>query len=343
MRDRRDIVSRLREADRALGEQRLSPAAEARLRQLIDGPPAAVARRWSAGWRVGLATAGAVVVLLLAWVLFVPGRAPRPAVVRVAGFGVLEGEIRHEAGQAIRCGSSRCAVEAVDLGVRLELDRGAVMQRQAADLRLRRGRVTCHVAHRGGGRPPLRVQVSHGTIEVLGTVFSLEQQAAGGRVVLRQGRIRFVSGDGQTVVMRPGQSLRWPLSPPARRSPEREGGPDTSRRPAVGARLAPAAVESLHQAIAEMRNRGEFERAAATLRHNLSRIEDRATRETWSYELGDILIQDLRDARAACRHWHWHLKVFGPQLYGEEIRAREREHCASPVERNDDEERNDDD
>lgn len=64
------------------------------------------------------------------------------------------------------------------------------------------------------------------------------------------------------------------------------------------------------------------------LRRNLHRIADASTRETWSYELADILIAHLRDRAAACRHWRWHLRAFGPRRYGKEITLRQREHCA---------------
>jgi len=337
---RSNIVEALRRADAELRQEHLGPEAEARIRTLVEQRPRVMVLRWG-GWAAGVAVAAA----MLLWVL-VPREQPDPAPRVVAGFHVVGGVARLSGPRAggpppecgpsapvrhcpragvVECGSRACVLEARDLSTRLELEDDTIVGRRRGQLFLFRGRVTCRVARRPRGAPPLRVYVSEGHIEVLGTIFSLRQDAGGrGEVSLRQGAIRFVASDGRVMRLEPGQRLTWPL-------PEEKGPRAPASQPASQPsprRLSPREVETLEERVGRLRNQGRFREATRTLRRALGRIADRATRESFSYELGAILTHHLPDAAAACRHWRRHLRRFGSSRYGEEIRqARTRLGC----------------
>jgi hypothetical protein len=318
---RGDFVERLRQADAELREQRLSPAAEARLRELIDG---GIPRRRP--WLLWAPVGAMAAALLVLWVVL--GRAPSPRgpaiTPQVGGFALLEGRAEVEA-RGVRCETERCTLSAADLRTQLTLSSRAVMQRRGTDLALVVGEVTVVVERRLRAARPLRVQVSHGAIEVLGTVFAVSQRADGGQVELQRGVIRFLSSDGRAVMLRPGESLRWPL-PPATR-PAASAPVFAPLRPAASRprALAPAEVESLLDLVERLRSQARYGEAARQLRQGLPRIADSSTRERMSYELGTLLGQHLRDAAAACRHWRRHLRSFGAVRYGVEIEAARRQ------------------
>src|SRR5688572_30541816 len=90
-------------------------------------------------------------------------------------------------------------------------DHDARVTRISGGIEVVRGRVDVDVAHRPRGAAPALVRVSHGTIAVLGTRFTIEQSAHGGRVALHEGKIRF-DGEGRSVVLAPGESLTWPIA-----------------------------------------------------------------------------------------------------------------------------------
>ena len=95
---------------------------------------------------------------------------------------------------------------------RVVAQHGARVARVDGGIRVERGHVDVDVTHRPTGAAPALVRVSHGTIAVLGTRFTIEQSEHGGHVVLHEGRIRFESG-GRSVILTPGSSLTWPLAP----------------------------------------------------------------------------------------------------------------------------------
>jgi transmembrane sensor len=317
---RGSFIERLRQADAELREQRLSPVAEARLLELVDRQ--AVRRR---PWLL-LAPVGAMVaVLLVLWILL--GRAPSvrgpTSSPELGGFALIEGRAEVES-RGVRCEAARCTLAASDLRATLTLSARAVMQRRGQDLALVAGAVTCVIEKRRASAP-LRVHVSHGAVEVIGTIFALSQDSEGGQVELQRGAIRFLSSDGRAVLLRPGESLRWPL-PPATR-PAASAPAFATPRPAASRPrpLAPAEVESLLDLIERLRSQGRYAEAARQLRQLLPRIADGATRERMSYELGTLLGQHLRDVATACRHWRRHLLRFGAARYGVEIEAARRQ------------------
>jgi len=320
-----DFLAQLREADEGLRAERLSPEADARLRALALGP--APRRRWL--W-LAAPVAALALALALGW-LWSRRQPPSPrGPVELGGFALLAGEASLGGG-GVECRSGACALGAEELGVRLDLAREARLAREGGALRLLLGEVTVSVRPRPRGQAPLRVQVSHGVIEVLGTVFVLSQRAEGGSVRLQRGAIRFVAVDGREVRLRPGEELRWPLPPPAATLPAATGpSRPLATRPAVlrpaasKPPLPPAELESLLDAVERLRSQARHEEAARRLREALPRIAERSTRERMSFELGTLLGQHLKQTAAACRHWRGHLKSFGARRYGVEIEAARR-------------------
>jgi len=322
---KKDLVGLLREADAELQQQRLSPEADRRLRALVEG-------KQQRGWRPSLVLApvAAAAVALLVWALLPDQGTAPPARDRMAGFSVVAGTARAQQ-KNVRCLSTACTLAASDQRTRLQLSRGAVVRRQNRHIRVISGKATLDVKpRRRGPDGVLRVYVSHGHIQVLGTMFTVEQQAAGGgSVTLRRGAIRFVGHLGQVQDVAPGQTLTWPLSQPKVAATPKEVEPPKPTKKARPARkLSEEEAESLHNKVGRLRSQNRWGKAAQVLRSALPRIKDRVTRERFSYELGAILTYELPDAAAACSHWKRHLRRYGPGRYGEEItQARRKAAC----------------
>ena len=332
-RDKKDLLALLREADSELQRERLSPAADRRLEELVAGRPP---RRMRPA--LVLAPLAAAAVALLVWAL-IPGRQQAPAPKRdhqLSGFSLVAGTARALGARQVRCHSAGCTLTARDQDTRLELTQGAVVSRKDRHIRVLRGRATLDVTPRRRPRGALRVYVSHGHIEVLGTLFTVRQQRAGGQVTLHRGAIRFVGHLGQVREVAPGQTLRWPLDDPPKTAvaPKKETTkPTPPQRTHPSRKLTPRDTETLHNKVARLRSQGRFLQAARALRSALPRVAQKEDRVTFSYELGEILTYQLSDRAAACRHWKAHLRRYGPGSQGKDIhRARQKAGCfaASP-------------
>jgi ferric-dicitrate binding protein FerR (iron transport regulator) len=198
------------------------------------------------------------------------------------------------------------------------------------------GTVVFEVAKVPAGAPPVRVRVSHGRIEVLGTRFSVEQTEGGGHVDLFEGSIRFHGDDGTHTSLGPGERLGWgdearvvvlePAAPAvaSASAPEAEAEPEAT--PARSRPTAEAAAQIIEQ-VEALRRRGFYEAAANRLRRALKRGWDRRTAEVLSYELGQILQRHLSDRDASCRHWAGHRARFGRGRYAGAV-DRALEACA---------------
>lgn len=330
-RDKRDLVRLLREADTELQAERLSPEADRRLRELVQGGT----RRWALPPLLVLAPVAAAAVALLVWAIF-PGQqlAPAPKHDRLEGFSVVAGTVR-TLQHRVRCLSTACTLDATGLRTRLKLGQGAVVRREKRHVRVMNGQATLDVTPRRRPDGVLKVYVSHGQIQVLGTRFTVVQRAGGGQVKLHRGAIRFVDQQGRARDVVPGQTLTWPLKDPpavvqttpakvARPRPLKRARPAKKPAPA----LTPQEAESLGNKVARLRSQGRYAQAARELRLALPRITDRGTRVRYSYELGGILTYQLPDPAAACRHWRRHLRRFGPGGDAEGIRlARQKAGC----------------
>jgi transmembrane sensor len=313
---------------------RLQPAMRGRTAADDSGraPRGAAARRWRLGAIAGTAALAAVGVLVAVTAL-------RPA----ARLGDLEIARRSDDLVARVDGGlvaiERGAAALVDRpsGLTIETAGAVSLRRESRGVRLVRGRIDVTAAHRPAGAEPSAILVSDGAIEVMGTAFTVVQDAAGGRVALREGSIRFRATDGAVVGLRPGEALAWPLpsAPPAApvqpAAPQPPAPPSTEATPrgAPARAAAPATDEALVDHIEELRSRRQFEEAARALRRALP-AQPKPMRERLSFELGSLLTHQIRDVRRACAQWAWHHRHFPDGRYRDEVaRARRSLGCAS--------------
>jgi transmembrane sensor len=333
-----DIIEKLREADGELRKEQLSQEADRRIREILAGE----AKRPSPWLRLVWAPVAAAVVVLLVWALWPrhpSTEEPRP---QLAGFKLTRGEVDREQGKRLRCRTASCTLEAPGIETRLELSKHCVVTRSERAIQLVRGELTVEVKPRPQGKT-VRVLVSHGVVEVTGTRFTLRQDPEGGWVKLERGAIRYVSNDGRTVALRPGQRLDWPLPPreppttqpvppPQKNTPLTQhdaGSPSTPepKKPRPGP-LDEQATQALLEQVERLRSQQRYARAARLLRKSLPRIADRTTRERLSYELGSLLTYQLKQNDRACRHWKRHLRSFSPTRYRADVeRARKLLDC----------------
>ena len=218
-------------------------------------------------------------------------------------------------------------------------------------VRLAAGAATFDVAKVAAGEDPVRIAVSHGTIEVLGTRFSIDQDDRGGHVDLFEGRIRFVPADARApaVEIEPGQRHAWgdralpPVpSPVAELDAQAVGAvpPSSSATPSgdedveidieiepeptrAGAARAPGTDEeadAIAETVTRLRAASRYGEAARVLRKALRRRWSGRTAQVFSYELGEILERHQADHEAACRHWRRHAKRFPAGRYADAVR-----------------------
>lgn len=191
---------------------------------------------------------------------------------------------------------------------------------------------------------PVRIAVSHGAIEVVGTRFTIHQGESSGSVTLHEGVIRFIAADATTTTLAPGETLEWPPAPRAARAePEPEAAPvepqpqpkaQPKPQPKVTRREPTVIHETdaawLLEEVDTARSRGEYAEAVRLLDKGLAGIVSAATRERFSFELGSMLTWQLTDPRA-CGHWRAHQAAFPNGRYAREVeRAIVRAKCAQP-------------
>jgi transmembrane sensor len=221
-------------------------------------------------------------------------------------------------------------------GVEVIASEGARLERSAERIKVLWGEVTFIVAKREAGEAPVRVEVSHGVIEVVGTRFTVRQRDDGGDVTLHEGIIRFGS-----VELTAGQSLSWPLRPraevvelppPPAPEPMTEPRPTSPRKPRL--HREPAVIHETDAAwlldeVEVLRSRGEYGEAVRLLDKGIAGLVSKSTRERFSFELGSILTRQQSDAAAACRHWAKHKADFPKGRYAQQVQsAEEHAKCA---------------
>jgi transmembrane sensor len=224
---------------------------------------------------------------------------------------------------------------ALPRGVNVVAEAGSVLHREHDRVRVRSGSVTFSVEKRREGEAPVRVEVSHGTIEVVGTRFTIRQREEGGDVTLHEGVIRF----GEKT-LRAGESLEWPekpAPPPApvvvAPPPEPVPAPPVVKKPAPHLRKEPAVIHEtdaawLLEEVDLLRSRNEYGEAERLLEKGIGGIVLPATKERFSYELGSILTYQLDDKTRACRHWAKHGAEFPGGRYTREVKsAQQRLQC----------------
>ncbi len=212
---------------------------------------------------------------------------------------------------------------------------GAHLRREADAVRVLAGAVRFEVAPQS---KRLVIHVSHGAIEVLGTVFEVEQDPQeGGNVHLEEGRIRFVALNGETREMRAGESLRWPL-PPSAQPPSRAPSASESapKEPtSLGRPPSPVTLPGTHTALPDasptsspsrpgpatrrpedtlmeidaLRIRRDYATLTTRLRELMAAETSEPMRRTLSLELADVLTEHGADAQA-CEHLTLHLRRY---------------------------------
>jgi transmembrane sensor len=338
-----DFIAGLKKAEALRAGKGVPPATDARVSRALAGPRPA--QRWPVLAAFAAAAAGLVV-----WI----SSGPRV----VDGFEV-------ESGAALKVAEGWQALPEVDRlprwvdlaqQIRFESSGSFTLRREAEQIRLVEGEVTLDVQPRPSGVTPVRIRVSHGIIEVLGTRFTLIQRRDGGSVTLYRGTIRFLSTDGRSTQLSPTQTLAWPLPPEETTAPVPLPVPPavtvepSADLPVKTAPVPPAAavepsaarpgkpavdsgdgLDTLLERIFALRSRGLFREAATELRSALREQRSASDDERLSFELGSILTYQLRAADEACAHWAAHRQRFSPGHYEPEVAgARAALECPTP-------------
>lgn len=338
---RRSIVAELSQLEERAVEGGIPPGARHRIAaRLQDEAERRVAeraapRRWLPA--VTFAAGAALVMIVIG------SGVRRPEAVleetaaepRMLGAWVVEGEDCRESmegEEAVLRGRCRLVSDAMSIETWDETR----LHDSAAGVRVLRGTAMFSVQKVAPGELPVRVEVSHGAIEVLGTRFTVQQDAGGGHVDLLEGRIRFVGSAGTTDVM-PGERVGWgdrgsPSEDVASAMPEADDASGarahddelSAEHADTPAETAPATkrrqgADRIIEKVTALRARGRYRAAADVLRHALRRSWDRRTAEVLSYELGRILERQLKDPEAACAHWRKHAERFGGGRYADAV------------------------
>ncbi len=198
-------IEALRRAERELTEIPLSREADRRIRARIrSGGP----RTSRSAWVVvsGLAfAAGALVALVMSRAPADPAPSSEGA---VAGLAVGRAPcVATREGEAVVLDGA-CRAELSTPSMIVDAQGLAVIQRVEGGVRLLRGEALIRVPAVAAGAAPVRVEVSGGVIEVLGTRFTVRETGQGGSVVLHEGRIRLIAGDVPRALA-PGQRASW--------------------------------------------------------------------------------------------------------------------------------------
>jgi ferric-dicitrate binding protein FerR (iron transport regulator) len=219
-----------------------------------------------------------------------------------------------------------CAPQRVQIdGDEWLLAAGAHVQRSALGPLVVKGRVRFEVRPRV--HDPLRVEVSHGQVVVIGTAFEIEQGQGRGSISVSHGVIEFVWRDGARERVAAGQRLVWPRVASAAPTPPL---PAPTPTPAVaaaaakvtGARAPTAAVdlERVMERLLLLRSQARTSEAIALLRETLQAPAlGKPQGERISYELGLLLEVE---SSAACAHWRQHVARFGSRRHTAELSKR---------------------
>ena len=316
----RNFDTALQQADAALLARGMPRDAKLRVDARLFAPPPPQ--------RLAMALVGAVSVavgfVLVAWL------APRQPPV-VGGFTVAPGELGH-----VQV-TSEAAVELAEGSAMIDEPRGlkvsslslSTLRRETRGVRLIGGRATFEVQHVAAGKQPVRVLVSGGAIEVRGTRFTVTERGTGGEVLLHEGKIVFLDGDGLMHEVLPGQTLQWPLPRPAApQLPLDELAPLPPLRPSPNANKAQEIdwrefdrrvhAEAVITELTQLRRAGEWNDAVRLLERELSRGAP-DTRERLSFELGLIYTWQLKEPAAACAHWAQHRREYPTGRFASEV------------------------
>lgn len=368
---RRPILKLLRAADTRFKRATLPPEVYRRIAaEIARATERRAGRGWWIVWTYGVVAAVAVAVVLIvvrrehevadpgsdAIAVRTDEATAAPAILPVEA----EGEtcaLDREAMETRLTGACRARSPAWSLVT----DDEATVVARGTTIVVRRGEVTLEVEKVPAGGEPVRVEVSHGVIEVLGTKFTVKQGSRAGTVELFEGRIRFVHSTGTVTELEPGDTHVWGAAsvgdvdgdaeydvqiidddeiidaaaevaalrdevadPLAEASTRREHGAPRGR-----ARAPKRAVESVENAAAliavieELKARRDFETAARRLQAAQHRRWDSRSAQILSYELGALLAGPLGRTDAACKQFAKHERKFPGGRYQAVVRAQQ--------------------
>lgn len=227
--------------------------------------------------------------------------------------------------------AAHCSLVASHMTVQAWED--ASVRTQGRNVRVRSGKVLFEVETVPQDESPVEVGVSHGTIEVVGTRFAVEQQGAGGHVDLLEGKIRFHHRDGRVEDVLPGQRLSWGEPTVALTDQDIEVQPlaqaEVVGDPAMTRDLGPqrrrsrvrgtdAQAAAIIERVTELRANKRFGAAITELRRALRRSWDGRTAQVLSYELGELL-RAAEDPIGACDHFVAHQRKYPQGRYASAV------------------------
>lgn len=349
-----DLVALLEELEQGHEVERMPVGARNRVQLAIQGHESHTQARWRRWVPAASFVAGAALVLAVVgsrWVDSSESPAASAPVASVASLQALPGVgAFHVEGPHEDC-LVRAVDNAADLAARCSLVashmtvqawEAATVRTEGRNVAVRSGKVLFEVETVPRGESPVEVGVSHGTIEVVGTRFAVEQQEAGGHVDLLEGKIRFHHPDGRVEDVLPGQRLSWgePALEIARADSEAEpalvkppviergvvSGAEPDRRRGRG-RGTDAQAAAIIERVTELRADKRFGAAITELRRALRRSWDGRTAQVLSYELGELL-RAAEDPLGACEHFVGHQRKYPQGRYASAVdRVLERLDC----------------
>lgn len=333
---KRDFKKALERFDQEAKNVPVGPSA-ARVWARLSFEEKAFGVRWgrAVGW------AAAVVLLVVGYWVW---QGPEPKAHSVAGFAVQlsEGATVAEVAGTVVVSRGDCVL--TDEDVVLNVSKDTQVRRNTEGIKLVTGKVTVSARHRRKQERPLRFLVSGGTVEVMGTRFTLIDDGTRGELMLHEGVVRFISHSGDITELRAGETIEWPPKRAANtRLPEPQVVPEPPPSPVVekptvvpeperdldkkakrvvktARSKTPDDLDEVLEHVAELRNRGEHEAAIAELRRASGTVRDPKTRERLSFEIGSVLTHQMKQPERACEHWRKHSQMFRAGRYAQEIR-----------------------
>jgi hypothetical protein len=318
----KDLLEQIRGADRALAAVHISAGASHRVRSAIRDRAALPRARSRANFFYPFALVATVAAL----VFVLPRRSAPPLGQAVSASS---GCVTTAAGDAVALNGS-CMLTLSTM--QIETTGTTTLAETADGVRLLKGTATFRVRHVPDGHAPVRVRVSGGVIEVIGTKFLVEQKEGGGSIQLVEGTIRFVFASGQKTILHAGEHLDWTdqATTPAPSGSAARTRPDDVPTPVETRSLGTLPVPDVdptdpfyeqHPSLREARDRFDAVGREAPYTE-AERLREKL--EPASFELGAALESSHADSAQACGHWRWHLKRFPDGIYNGDIEARMR-------------------
>lgn len=207
----KQFVDSLKKLEQEFQQQPLSPERDQAIRAKLQGEQTPLTvPRLSMSWAVAFA-----LLCVASGALLYPFSQQQN---KVGGFVLLEGTAQLTQNAVVGCQSKQCKLDYTQRRTKFNISQATQIKRVQHNLALMQGQAFFNVEPRRPKEQPLRIFVSHGYIEVIGTQFTLWQGHQKGRLHLHEGVVRYVQKDGQTRVVREGGKLAWPLLKPAKKA-----------------------------------------------------------------------------------------------------------------------------